>query len=111
MTHAIYIYFIINAFIARYVYGADNNVRLTVLIALFGCLFPLSWFFKWLDKEVELTSWYMFIFTNKWSKLKDREIDYLRIAYRGPYLTKYRKWVLRQIDKKYNYGITTEDSK
>lgn len=106
MIHLIYIYFIINAFIAGLFHSDLYNWKYTLCWFLFGCLFPFGWFCKWGDKEVELTSWFMFIFTNKWGNMNDKEIDYLRIAYRGPYLTKYRKWVLRQIDKKYNYGIT-----
>jgi hypothetical protein len=108
MIHAIYIYFIINAFIAGYIYSSEENIRLTIIILLFGCLFPLGWLFKWIDKEVELTSWFMFIFTKKWGKMTKNQIDYLRTVYNGRYLSKYRRWVLRIIDKKYNYGITKE---
>lgn len=110
MTHLIYIYFIINAFIAGLFHSDLDNWKYTLCWFFFGALFPLYLAWGWLDRTLEITTLFVLYFTN-WFKtgVSDKGIDILRESYK--IANPYKKWVLRQIDKKYNYGITTEDSK
>lgn len=104
MIHAIYIYFIINAFIAGS--GATWKECLRdFLIGLPYHICDIAW--SWIKGPIgalEIKTLYDLYFTDKFGVEKQFWIDILKSLY--PKSNKYRRWVIRQIDKKYNYGIT-----
>lgn len=102
MTHIIYIYFIVNAFLAGQCWGDDKDLRLTVLALFFGSLSPVIFALHWIDRKIEFRTILALVFTDHFKK--DINIEYMRGIYK--YSNRYKKWVIRMIDKKYNYGIT-----
>lgn len=108
MIHLIYIYFIINAFIAGLVYSDSDNWGITLCWLLFGCLSPLYLLWNWLDKILEVRTLFYLYFTNFF---KDRLTPEMHTVLRNTYKKEtrlYKRWVIRQVDRKYNYGITKE---
>lgn len=120
MIHIIYIYFIVNAFIAGVIF--NDNKYLALLCLFFGLpLYVLSffwaWFLRpswiWLENNSLLLGWYRLYFTDYFSKMDDLTIKIRRQQYFGlrndrTNANRYQRFFLRQIDKKYNYGITKE---
>ncbi len=112
MIHLIYIYFIINALLAGIAIGCDEKPWMIIIAALFGCLYPLLYLISiagWIDRQLELHTLFVLYFTNGFKKVATPEgISALKRAY--PKANWYRKWVLRQIDRKYGYGIVPVDN-
>lgn len=113
MTHLIYIYFIINALLAGIAIGSNENAWVIIAAALFGSLYPFVYLISiagWIDRQLELHTLFVLYFTDRFKKVQTPEgIAALRRAY--PKANRYRKWVLRQVDKKYGFGITGEEVK
>lgn len=121
MIHLIYIYFIVNAFLA----GREKDWILSILCMLFGVpiflfdgliwLFVESW--KYLNNNLLISGLYKLYFTDKLSNFHPEVIELRRKQYFGRIgtgkknrkLNAYELFFLRQIDKKYNYGITRKE--
>lgn len=114
-------YFMVNAFIAGMVMNEKGFKWWHIVAAfLFGSLIWISLFIwdaiKWIDKHIEASTLYRLYFTDYWEKQFDHKDDLyyspeqrikmFRDLYKHPKQTRYRRWVIRQIDKKYNFGIT-----
>lgn len=102
MIHAIYIYFIINALIA----GGETERKIFWIMFLIGlpyliCDVSWSWI-KGLIERYEVVTLYKLYFTNHFND--EKWIVILNDIY--PKSNKYRKWIIRRISNKYNYGIT-----
>lgn len=117
MTHAIYIYFIINAFLAGMEFSDNKGMALTLLfVGLPFYVAGIIWLYAirrpliWIENKSLILGWYRLYFTNYFSKMDYQTIDVRRRQYRGEYeninANRYQRFFLRQIDKKYNYGIT-----
>ncbi|WON94794.1 hypothetical protein [Sphingobacterium sp. UGAL515B_05] len=70
----------------------------------------------WLDKKLIIKGWYRLRFTDYFSRMNETTIAIRRAQYFGEAknLRKanwYDRFFLRQIDKKYGYGITKGDPK
>lgn len=107
MIHAIYIYFIINAFIA----GAGHNWKECLRDILFGLPYHIadiawSWIkpaLKKIDNKIFITAFFTVWFTNKFSDIRP---NFVKERYKvGNW---FERKLIQQIDKKYKYGITTE---
>lgn len=109
MIHLIYIYFIVNAFVAGLFHEDLDDWGFTLVWLFFGCLFPLYLAWRWLDRTLEINTLLVLYFTD-WFKKKESEmgIQLLRNSYK--IANPYKRWVLRQIDKKYGWGITNEEA-
>lgn len=122
MIHIIYIYFIINAFIAGYSIGINEGFWRFILALFFGIPFYSVVFiytcsealFKLIDNKTLVTGWFKLYFTNHFNKM-DKETISLRkrqyngtsgIGRKGRRINKYERLFLEQIDKKYKFGIT-----
>ena len=119
MIHLIYIYFIVNAFLAGCTVGNKEGV-ITFFIAvlvgspLYGILFIYACaeaFIKWSNDKALIKGWYRLYFTNYFAKLGDgtvriRQAQYWGHKVNGVKANSYGRFFLRQLDKKYNYGIT-----
>lgn len=89
MTHVVYIYFIINAFIAGIWFSENKGIALTML--LFGL--PLYiivgvWSIVripivWLENNSLLLGWYRLYFTDYFSKMDNQTIEIRRAQYFG----------------------------
>lgn len=110
MIHAIYIYFIINAFIA----GSANNWKLLIRDLLIGLPFyvfdiAFSWFslLIWrLNSKYFFISFFRLWFTDRY-KFFEVRMDYVRSRLvEGNW---FERQFIRQLDKKYGYGITKGD--
>ncbi|WP_343566351.1 hypothetical protein [Sphingobacterium sp.] len=121
MIHLIYIYFIINSFLAGMEFSDNKGMALTLLF--FGLpLYTLGiiWLYAirqpliWIENKSLILGWYRLYFTDYFSKMDYQTIDVRRRQYRGEYeninANNYQRFFLRQIDKKYNYGITVQDN-
>lgn len=115
MIHLIYIYFVVNAFIAGTIYNEGNDWRGAIVCFLIGIPTYIYLFFlmfcKWLEKIILIKAWYRLYFTDHFSKMEEWTIKIRSAQYHGQAkLTRNANWYerifLRQIDKKYNYGIT-----
>lgn len=114
MIHLIYIYFIINAYIAGK--EGDNDVLLSIFYILFGLPFVLGSLVVFvaikLFQVIQLKTWYRIYFTDYFSCLSKKTIDIKKNQYHGRFINKrsnfnrYNRFLMRLIDKKYNYGIT-----
>ncbi len=112
MIHLIYIYFIVNAFLA----GSQDSLKYGILVFLFGIPLYIGVylieFFEFLIKKSLIRAWYRLYFTDYFANANDMFIKVRTAQYQGickeskDNLNKYSKFFLRQIDKKYNYGIT-----
>lgn len=117
MTHAIYIYFIINAFmVGRRWDWSDGYMELS-LLALFGAfIFPLKWiigalyaFYIWLDVKTGIHGYYMYLLTDDFKSVTPKRIEAMKEIYHKNNPSWLVKLIIRAVDKKYNYGITKED--
>lgn len=120
MIHLIYIYFIINAFIVGLSFKDDKKILGTIclVIGLPALILALVYSFIrpvliWIENNSLLLGWYRLYCTNYFSKMDKQTIDVRSKQYHGKYKTinanRYQRFFLRQIDKKYKYGITKED--
>lgn len=122
MIHLIYIYFIVNAFVAGAVLGNRDGVSncfvaLFVGLPYYGLIFIYAVFealVVWIVRVTIIKGWYRLYFTDYFSNLDDMTVKIHRHQYYG--LRKdgtNTSWLgkifLRQIDKKYNYGITRKE--
>jgi len=103
MIHLIYIYFIINAFVAG-VFSTASWQK-SVLALFFGCLYPLIYvtsFVGWLDRKTEIATLFCLYFTNRFKGFNEEQIDRLKeyYDYQVEKNNKYKIWVIKQIDKK-----------
>lgn len=121
MIHAIYIYFIINALITGVSIGKKDRISFLIFSSVFGLPFyacAFSYYFigcllKLIDDKLLIQGFYRLYFTDKFSAIDKQTVDLRRRQYFGQAgigvknreLNKYEKFFLRQIDKKYNYGI------
>lgn len=121
MIHAIYIYFIINAFIAGVTIGNKEGIIFFLIAIFFGIPFYSLIFiyalFEWIvirvDELLIIRGWYRLLYTDYFGKMDEITIKIRRQQYLGlrkdkTNCNKYERFFLRQIDKKYNYGITKE---
>lgn len=109
MIHLIYIYFIVNSFLAGLFHKDLENKYYTICWLLFGCLYPLLLFITWIDNKVELSTIFMIYFTDYFKVNKDRISSDFKWYYNDTD-SRYKKFILRKIDKKYNYGITDKNN-
>src|SRR5690606_21634092 len=106
MIHAIYIYFIINAFIAGML--STENWKYSILALFFGCLYPIVWLSIKLAEITEIRTLYDLYFSNNFANFNDTQIERMKEYHKYKVNKKrwYKIWVMKLVDKKYNYGIT-----
>lgn len=122
MTHLIYIYFIVNAFLAGISSVNNYNLLKTLVILLFGLPIGALWFIyaciydsiSWIVTKLIIIGWFRLLFTNYYGNLpkitvKIRKQQYQGIRSDNTNFNRYERFFMRQIDKKYNYGITKKD--
>lgn len=108
LTILITLYFAIGTFLAGLNYKDSTKVQIFIWIAL-GGLFPLLHFIvpfiNWLDSKTEFKTLYHLYFTDDLLEIvkEDISLEILRNSYTDS--NNYRKWILRQIGKKYNVII------
>lgn len=115
MIHLIYIYFIVNAFLAGYEYRWDKHIPVAMVMFLIGLpvilLDYLIVFIGWIYLKLLIKGWYHLYFTNTFGKSNEMWIKIRRQQYKGiradnTNFNWYERFFMRQLDKKYNYGIT-----
>jgi len=110
MIHVIYLYIIFNAFVSgAALFGYQNTWWKNLLLTLFGlpmCLGYGIWLLAHkIDVLLEVRTLLSLIFTDnlrKWSE--PDSADSLRKWY--PKMNTYKRWVLRQIARKYSIDLT-----
>jgi len=86
-------------------------------IPLYILIFCWLYIFKkpifWIENNLLLLGWYRLFLTNYFAQMDNQTIDIRKKQYFGFYknssANKYQRFFLRQLDKKYNYGITKKD--
>jgi len=111
MIALIIAYFMVNSFLAGYFLADTGRWWQFFLWLFFGCLYPLIYIISvlaWVDRKLDITALLLLYFTNWWGKKDNLNIE----AMKSYYITanRYKRWIMRQIDKKYNYGITVQDN-
>lgn len=119
MIHLIYIYFIINAFLAGLTVGNKEGVLTLFIAVFFGSPFygiillytSIEQFVKWLNRILLIRAWYRLFLTSYFKNLNEMTIKIRTQQYKGIRLDKtnmnrYERYFYRKLDKKYNYGIT-----
>jgi len=120
LIHLIYIYFVVNAFLSGIFFDDNKAMSFTLLfcgIPLYILIFCWLYIFKkpifWIENNLLLLGWYRLFLTNYFAQMDNQTIDIRKKQYFGFYknssANKYQRFFLRQLDKKYNYGITKKD--
>ncbi|PVH26994.1 hypothetical protein [Sphingobacterium corticibacter] len=106
MIHAIYIYFIINAFLAG---GVSDNWKQLIIYFLFGlpyavCMILYHRVIRPISESMELITLYRLYFSKHFEgENHPTWKDILMDLY--PRSSLYRKWVIRLIARKYGWEI------
>jgi hypothetical protein len=124
MIHLIYIYFIVNAFIAGVSVGyreklLDIVVSLTIGLPYYGIVFVytcIEALIIWIGRVSLIRGWYRLYFTSYFENMSELAIKIRRQQYLGTRknsknANSYERFFLRHLDKKYGYGITKGDPK
>jgi len=108
MIHLIYIYFIINAFLAGMF--AQDNWKYSLLAFFFGCLYPIVWVSIRLIEITEIRTLFDLYFTKNFANFNDSQIENMKSYHKHQVSNNrwFRVWIMKLVDKKYNYGITKE---
>lgn len=104
MIHLIYIYFIINAFLA----GNERTWLKVLTYFLFGILLVIGEVIYHLivhKNFLLLFDYYKLYITNDFNYLSSESIKYIKLYYFYD-ANWYNRLFIKQLDKKYNYGIT-----
>lgn len=114
MIHFIYIYFMINCYIAGR--EGESDLLLSLFYILFGFPFVIGsilvFIFVRLFEVIQFKTLYRICFTDYFANMSQRTIDIKKNQYHGRFINKrsnfnrYNRFLMRLIDKKYNYGIT-----
>lgn len=120
--HAIYIYFILNAFVSGIAFGSNEKWYYSVSMLFFGlpfCILYVAGFIiigsaGLISRKLLIIPWYRLYFTDYFGNVKGdfirirRDQYFGRVKFGKKYMNAYDKFFIRQLDKKYKYGITTE---
>lgn len=112
MIHLIYIYFIVNAFLA----GSGSTWKECLRDFLIGIPYhivdiawswirPLIWR---LNSKFYFISFYKLWFTDSYKQTHVRYMDYARKRLKSS--NWFERQFIKQLDKKYNYGITRKEA-
>lgn len=121
MIHLIYIYFIVNAFIAGIWFIDNKGFSLTMFVfgipmyMILACWILIREPIVWIENNALFLGWYRLYFTNYFEKMDNHTIEIRRAQYLGKTkninANRYQRFFLRQLDKKYNYGITRKETR